>query len=135
MVWNKEKDLDKAVWVNQVVLFLQSFCFTIELLTFQANNIKLCRSRRYCCCLIHFRSIFPFVPPKNIKNLWFSDVSKWYKKLTLTSTGLILVVYRNYNVLQSFCFENYWQGKWAYISKIWSFKFRILNSKLTFLIL
>ena len=28
--WNKDKDLDKAVWVNQVALFLQSFCFTIE---------------------------------------------------------------------------------------------------------
>ena len=25
---------------------------------------------------------------------------KGYKKLTLTSTGLILIVYRNYNVLQ-----------------------------------
>ena len=44
----KEKYLDKAVWVNQVVLFLQSFCFMIELLAFQANNIKLYLSRRYC---------------------------------------------------------------------------------------
>ena len=40
VVWNKEKDLDKALCVNQVVLFLQSVCFTIELLDFQANNIK-----------------------------------------------------------------------------------------------
>ena len=38
VVRNKEQDLDKAVWVNQVVLFLQSFCFTIELLAFQASN-------------------------------------------------------------------------------------------------
>ena len=34
MVWFKEKDLDKAVWVNQVVSFLQSFHFMIELLVF-----------------------------------------------------------------------------------------------------
>ena len=110
IIWNKEKDLDKVVWVNQIVLFLQSFCFTIELLAFQANNVKLCRSRRYCSCLTHFGSIF-FMPPKNMKNLWFSNVSKGYKKLSLTSTGLILVVYRNCNVLQSFCFETYWLGK------------------------
>ena len=103
----KEKDLPKVVWVSQVVLFLQLFCFTIKLLAFQVSNIKLCRSRRYCCYLTHFRSIFPFVPPGNIKNLWFSDVSKRCKKLILTSTGLILVVDRNYDVLQSFCFENY----------------------------
>ena len=38
LVWNKEKNLDKAVWVNQVFLFFQSLCFTIELLTFQANK-------------------------------------------------------------------------------------------------
>ena len=115
VVWNKEKDLDKVVWFNQVVLFIQSFCFTIELLVFQVTNIKLCRSRQYCCCLTHFGLILPFVPPENIKNLWFSYVSKGYKKLklistALTSTGFILVVYRNYNVLQSFCFENYWLG-------------------------
>ena len=30
IVWNKEKDLDKAVWVNQVVLFLQTLCSRIE---------------------------------------------------------------------------------------------------------
>ena len=83
MAWNKEKDFDKAVWVNQVVLFLQSFCFTIEPLAFQANSIKLCRSRRYCSCVTHFGLIFPFIPPENIKNLWFSDVSKVYGKLTL----------------------------------------------------
>ena len=83
VAWNKEKDLDKAVWVNQVVLFLQSFCFTIEPLAFQANSIKLCRSRWYCSCLTYFGSIFPFIPPENIKNLWFSDVSKGYGKLTL----------------------------------------------------
>ena len=63
----KEKDLDKAVWVNQVVLFLKYFCFTIELQAFHASNIKLCRSRRYCCCLTHFGSIFPFMPPENKK--------------------------------------------------------------------
>ena len=107
MVTNKEKDLDKAVWVNQVVLFLQSFCFTTELPAFQVNNIKLCRSHRYCSCLTHFASIFPFMPPENIKNVWFSDFSMGYKKLTLTSTGLILAVYRNCNGLQSFCFEKY----------------------------
>ena len=38
MVWNKEKDLDKAVWVNQVVLFLQPFCFTMEVLALQATT-------------------------------------------------------------------------------------------------
>ena len=38
VVGNKELDLDKAAWVNQVVLFLQSFYFTIELLAFQASN-------------------------------------------------------------------------------------------------
>ena len=107
VVRNKEKDLDKAVWVNQVVLFLQSFCSTIELLALQANNIKLSHSHRCCCCLNHFGSIFLFVPPKKIKDLWFSDISKWYKKLTLTSTDFTLVVYRSYNVLQSFCFESY----------------------------
>ena len=32
--------------LNRVALFLQSFCFTIELMAFQANNIKLCRSRQ-----------------------------------------------------------------------------------------
>ena len=32
------------------------------------------------------------MPPENITNLWFSDVSKGYNKLTMTSTGLILVV-------------------------------------------
>ena len=134
MVWNKEKDLDKAVWVNQVVLFLKSFCFTIELLALQASNIKLCHSRRYCCCLTHFGSMFPVVPLKT-KNMWFSGAFKWYKRQTLTSTGFILVVYRNYNVLQSFCFESYWLRKCTYISKIWILKFRILNSKLIFRIL
>ena len=34
MVWDKEKDLDNAVWVNQVVLFLQLFSFTIKVLRF-----------------------------------------------------------------------------------------------------
>ena len=96
MVWNKEKDLDKAVWVNQVDLFLQLFYFTIELLLFPADHIKLYHSRRYCCCLTHFGSIFSFVLPETIKNLWFSDVSKGHKKLTLTSTGFILVACRNY---------------------------------------
>ena len=132
MAWNKEKELDKAVWVNQIALFLQSFCCTIELL---ANNIKLCRSCRYCSDFTLCGSILSFMPTKNIKNLWSSDVSKVHKKLKLTSTGLILVVYRNYNVLQSFCFENYWLGKETYISKIWNFKFRIFNSKLILRIL
>ena len=40
VIWNKEKYLDKAVWVNQVFLFLQTFCFTIEQPAFQANNIN-----------------------------------------------------------------------------------------------
>ena len=38
MVQNKEQDLDKAVWVDQVVLLLQLFYFTIELLAFQASK-------------------------------------------------------------------------------------------------
>ena len=135
MAWNKEKDLGKAIWVNLVVLFLQSFCFTVELLALQANSIKLCHSCRCCSCLTHFGSIFPFMLLENIKNLWFSDVSKGYKILTLTLTGLILVAYRNDNVLQSFYFENYWLGKQTYISKIWDFKFCIFNSKLIFRIL
>ena len=135
MAWNKEKDLGKAIWVNEVVLFLQSFCFTIELLAFQADSIKLCHSCRYCSCLTHFGSRFPFMLPENIKNLWFSDVSKGYKVLTLTLTGLILVAYRNYIVLQSFCFKNYWLGKKTYISTIWNFKFCIFISKLIFRIL
>ena len=134
MVWNKEKDLDKAVWVNQVNLFLQLFYFTIELLLFPADHIKLYHSRRYCCCLTHFGSIFSFVLPETIKNLWLSDVSKGHKKLTLTSTGFILVACRNY-VLQFFCFENYWPQKQTSISKIWNFKFLIFNSKLIFHIL
>ena len=135
MVWNKEKDLDKAVWVNQIVLFLQSFYFTIELLVFQTSNIKLFRSLRYCSCLTHFGLIFPFMLPENIKNLRFSDISKRYKKVTLTSTGLISFILRNYNVLQSFCLENYLLGKKPYIFKIWNVKFHIFNSKLTICIL
>ena len=71
---------------------------------------------------------------KNIKNLLFSDVYNGYKKVTLTLTGLILVVYRNY-ILQFFYFENFWMGKETYISKIWSFKLRIFNYKLIFRIL
>ena len=134
-MWNKEKDLDKTVWVNQIVLFLQSFCFTIEVLAFQANNIKLFGSLWYCSCLTHFRSIFPFMLPENIKNLWFSDISKRYKNVTLTSMSLILFARRNYNVLQSFCLENYSLGKETYIFKIWNVKFRIFNSKLKFYIL
>ena len=132
VAWNKEKDLDKPLWFNQALLFLQPFCFTIELLAFQTNNIKMCRSRRHCSCLTHFVSKFPFMPHKNIKNLWFSDVSKGYKKATFTSTGLILVVCRNYNVLQFVCFESYWLGKETYVSKIWNFKFHIFNSELIF---
>ena len=78
---------------------------------FRANNIKLYHPRWCCSCVTHFGSIFPFMPPENIKNLWFFYVSKGYKKLTLTSSGLLLVAYRNYKVLWSFCFENYWLGK------------------------
>ena len=124
MVWNKEKDLDKAVSVNQVALFLQSFCFTIELLAFQTDNIKLYLSRRYCSCLTHFGSIFPFMPPENIKYLWFSDVSKGSKKLILTSTDLVLVVY-----IETTTFYNPsalktidWENKLIYL------RFCILNS-------
>ena len=76
VIQNKKKNLDKFVWFNQVVLFLQSFCFTIELLVFLVNNIKLCRSCQYYCCLNHFGLIFPFVSPENIKNLWIFYVSK-----------------------------------------------------------
>ena len=125
MLWNKDKDLDKFVWVNQVVLFLQSLCFMIEILEFQVINIKLCRSREYCSFLTHFGSVLLFMLSDNINNLWFSDVFKQYKKVTFTSAGLILVVQRNYNVLQSFSFGNYWLGKSAFISKIWSFEFHI----------
>ena len=55
---------------------------------------------------------FPFVPPENITNLWFSDVSKGYNKLTMTSTGLILVVietttFYNSSVLKT----NDWEKK------------------------
>ena len=65
------------------------------------------------------------MPSEHIKNLWFSDFSKEYKKFTLISTGLILVVYRNYKVynpsdLKTIDLEN----------KIWNFKFRIFKSKL-----
>ena len=101
MVWNKEKeDLDKVVWVNQVVLFLQSFCFTIELLAFQANNVKLCLSCRYCSCLTHFGSIFPFyalwnhqksvvfwsfqgVQKINIDLNWFNNILQCFAILVL----------------------------------------------------
>ena len=124
MALNKKKDLDKAAWVNQVILFLQSFCFSIELLAFQSNNIKLCRARRYCSCLTHFGSIFPFMPPENIKYLWFSDVSKGSKKLILTSTDLVLVVY-----IETTTFYNPsalktidWENKLIYL------RFCILNS-------
>ena len=86
-----------------IICFLICYAFLFHIVC----NIKLCHSRLYCCCLTHFGSISPFAPPKNIKNLWFSKVSRWYKKLTLTSTGYLLVVYRNYNVLQSFFFESY----------------------------
>ena len=126
MVWNKEKDLDKAVWVNQIVLFLQSFCFTIELLALQANNIKWCHSRSYRSCLTHFGLTCPLKISKIFDFLMFF---KGYKKLTLTSTGLILIVYRKYNVLQSIYFEKLLTEKKSYISKIWNFKFRIFNSK------
>ena len=111
------------------------FVCSIEPLAFPASNIKLCHSRWYCSCLTHVGWIFPFMPPEKIKNLWFSDVSKVYEKLTLTATVLILVVCRNYNILQSFCFENYWLGKQTYISKTWNFKFSIFSSKLIFCIL
>ena len=40
---NKEKVLHKAVWVNEIVLFLQPF-FAIKLLGFQTENLKLCCS-------------------------------------------------------------------------------------------
>ena len=62
--------------------------------------------------------------PESIKNLWFSDVCKGDTKLTLTSTGLILVVYRNYNVynvLQRFTTIN-WANKPIYL------RFGILHS-------
>ena len=79
VVWNKEKKyLDKAVWVNHIVLFLRSFCFMIELLAFQVNNIKLCLSRRYCrpisgqysflCPLKTSKNIGFLMFPKGIKN-------------------------------------------------------------------
>ena len=83
-------------------------------------------SRRYCRYLSHIGSIFSLVPPENIKITWFPDVSRGYKKLTLTSTGSILVLYRNYNVFQSFCFKNYWLGKWSYMAIY--LRFGILSS-------
>ena len=56
------------------------------------------------------------------KHLWFSDISEGYRKLALTSTGLILVVHRNYNVLQSVLKTIDWKNKPIYL------KFEILNS-------
>ena len=79
--------------------------------------------------------MIPFLyPRKASKNLWFSDVSKGYIRETMTTTGLILVVYKNY-VLQYFCFENYGLGDETYISKILYFKFGIFNPELIFHIL
>ena len=75
-VWSEEKDLDKAFWINQVVLSLQPFCSSIELLVFWGSNFKLCRSRQYYGLLTHFGSIFSFKPLESIKSLWFSDISK-----------------------------------------------------------
>ena len=68
----------------------------IELLAFQPNNIQLCLSRRHGSCLTHFGSIFPFMPPENIKNLWLSDVSKGYKKLILLFWKLLTGKIRRY---------------------------------------
>ena len=55
-----------------------------RVLALQANNIKLCHSRQYCSCLTLFGQ-YSLVCSLKTKNLWFSDVSKGYKKLTLTS--------------------------------------------------
>ena len=117
------------------MFYSYNHCFTIELLAFQASSIKLLCSLQYCSCLTHFGSIFPFMLPENIRNLWFSDISRRYKRVTLTSTSLILFVRRNYNLLQSFCLENSLLGKETYIFKIWNVKFRIFNFKLKFCIL
>ena len=38
MVRNKEKDLGKAVWADQVALFLQSLCFTTELVALRLTT-------------------------------------------------------------------------------------------------
>ena len=54
----------------------------------------------------------------------------------MTSTTLILVAYRNYNVLNPPVLKTIdWEKKPGNISKIWNFKFSILNSKLIFRIL
>ena len=58
-----------------------------------------------------------------------SDVSKEYKKLALTSTGLILVVHRNYNVLQSILKIIGWGNKPIYL------RFGILNFVFSILII
>ena len=61
--------------------------------------------------------------PEIIKNLWFSDVFKGYKKLTLACTGLILVLYRNYNVYNPSVLKTIdWENKPIYL------RLRILNS-------
>ena len=60
----KRKIQTRLFGLIKLFFFLQTFCFTIELLALQANNIKLCRSRRYCTCLTQFGSIFPFKPLK-----------------------------------------------------------------------
>ena len=108
--------------------------FAVRLLNYYCFRLTIsnCTTLADIVVVAHFGSMFPFVSPESIKHLCFSDVSKGYKNLTSTSTGFVLVAHRNYNVLQFFCFENYWLGKKTYISKTWNLKFRILNSKLIF---
>ena len=53
------------------LLYSYNRCFAIELLALQTSNIKLYQSRRYCSYLTHFRSMFPFIPAKNIKKSVF----------------------------------------------------------------
>ena len=76
VVWNKEKDLEKAVRVNQVVSVLQ----------LNYHRFRLRTSN--CAALANIVVVWPipgeyylFVPPANIKNLWFSDSSKMYEEL------------------------------------------------------
>ena len=84
------------------------FNYTIELLAFWDNNIKLCHSCQYCGCLTYSESIVSFMPPEISKICDFRMFQRRIKNQQWTQIfDLILVVYKNSNVLQSFCFETF----------------------------
>ena len=87
------------------LLYSHNRCFAIELLALQTSNIKLYQSRRYLVLLPNSGQCSLLYPLKISKNLCFSDVflmffscfsdvSIGYKRGTITSTGLILVIYK-----------------------------------------